>query len=58
MKIQVLFYVIGIIFLFATVVYFAYNYLFRASDMIKTVQLILLVVVFFVLGNTMEGKDI
>ncbi|MBI2673285.1 hypothetical protein HYX19_03425 [Candidatus Woesearchaeota archaeon] len=58
MKIQVLFYVIGIIFLFATVSYFAYNYLFRASDMIKTVQLVLLIVVFYFFGNIMEGKDI
>ncbi len=58
MKIQALFYVIGMVFLFATISYFAYNYLFRASDSIKTVQLILLIIVFFVLGNIMEGKDI
>lgn len=58
MKLQYLFYVLGIIFIFATVAYFAYNYLFNLSDTIKMVILILLMVVFFTLGEIMEAKNI
>ena len=58
MRLESLFYVLGIIFLFATVSYFAYNYLFDLSDLIKTAILALLVVVFFVLGEVLEEKDI
>ena len=58
MKLQYLFYVLGIIFLFATISYFSYNYLFNLSDMIKTIVLILLIIIFFVLGEVMEEKDI
>jgi len=58
MNLQYLFYVLGIIFLFATVSYFAYNYLFSLSDGIKTIILVLLIIVFFVLGEVMEDADI
>ena len=58
MKFEYLFYVLGIIFLFATVSYFAYNYLFSLSDTIKTVILGLLVIVFFILGEVMEEANI
>ncbi len=58
MKLQYLFYVIGIVFLFATISYFAYNYLFDLSDGIKTVVLFLLVIVFFVVGEVFFEKDL
>lgn len=58
MKLQYLFYVLGIIFLFATVSYFAYNYLFSLSDGIKTTILVLVIIVFFILGEVMEEADI
>jgi len=58
MRLQYLFYILGIIFLFATVSYFAYNYLFNLSDSIKTVILVLLVIIFFFLGEIMEAKEI
>lgn len=58
MNLQYLFYVLGIVFLFATVSYFAYNYLFSLPDSIKAVILFLLVIVFFVFGEVMEESDI
>ena len=58
MKLQYLFYIIGIVFLFATVAYFSYNYLFDLPDAIKTVILLLGVIVFFVLGDIMWEKYI
>ncbi len=58
MRFQHLFYILGIIFLFATITYFSYNYLFNLSDMIKTIILILLFIIFFFLGEIMEDKEI
>jgi len=58
MKLQYLFYIIGIIFLFATVSYFAYNYLFDLPDSIKTIILLLGVIVFFVLGDVMWEQNL
>lgn len=58
MKLQYLFYILGIIFLFATVAYFSYNYLFDLPDSIKTVILVLAIIVFFVLGDVMWDKEL
>jgi hypothetical protein len=58
MKLQYLFYIIGIIFLFITAAYFSYNYLFDLSDITKTVILILLIIVFFFTGEIMWEKNI
>ncbi|HLC31677.1 MAG TPA: hypothetical protein VJK51_03340 [Candidatus Nanoarchaeia archaeon] len=58
MNLQYLFYVLGVIFLFATVAYFSYNYLFELTDGIKTIVLALAIVIFFVLGEVMEEKEI
>ncbi|MEK6800309.1 MAG: hypothetical protein AABY10_01815 [Nanoarchaeota archaeon] len=57
MKLQYLFYVIGIVFLFATVAYFSYNYLFNLSDGLKLVILVLLTIVFFFLGEVFWEKE-
>ncbi len=57
MKLQYLFYVLGIIFLFATVAYFSYNFLFNLSDVVKSIILVLVIIVFFFLGEIMEEKD-
>ena len=48
-KAEYIFYVIGIIFLFATIAYFSYEYLFSLSNLAKTVILICLVALFIVL---------
>ncbi|MFA5855943.1 MAG: hypothetical protein WC867_01180 [Candidatus Pacearchaeota archaeon] len=58
MKLEYLFYGIGIFFLFYTVAYFAYNYLFDLSDFLKTVMLVLSVIIFFILGEVMSDKDL
>ena len=58
MKLQYLFYVLGIIFLFATAAYFSYNYLFSLPDGIKTIILVLVMLVFFVLGEVLWEKEL
>ena len=58
MKFQYVFYVLGIIFLFATVAYFSYNYLFNLSDGIKTIILVLSLIIFFFLGEVMYEKGV
>jgi len=58
MNLQYLFYILGVIFLFATVSYFASNFLFNLSDGLKTIILVLTIIVFFALGEVMEEKDI
>ncbi|MBS3099232.1 hypothetical protein J4462_03400 [Candidatus Pacearchaeota archaeon] len=58
MKLQYLFYVLGIIFLFATAAYFSYNYLFNLSDGIKMIILVLVMIVFFVLGEVLWEKEL
>jgi hypothetical protein len=58
MKLQYLFYVIGIIFLFITAAYFSYNYLFDLSDLAKTVILLLMIIAFFFAGEVMWEKNI
>jgi hypothetical protein len=58
MKLEYLFYILGIIFLFATVAYFSYNYLFNLSDLLKTIMLIGSIIIFFFLGEVFWEKDI
>ncbi|MFH1425161.1 MAG: hypothetical protein ABIG28_00310 [archaeon] len=58
MKLQYLFYVLGIIFIFITAAYFSYNYLFNLSDGIKLIILVLLMIIFFVLGEVLWEKDL
>lgn len=58
MKAQYIFYVIGIVFIFATVAYFSYQYLFGLSDIIKTVILICLIIATFFAADFMAERDI
>ncbi|MBI2129599.1 hypothetical protein HYU07_05145 [Candidatus Woesearchaeota archaeon] len=55
---QYIFYIIGIIFLFITVAYFSYEYLFSLSNVVKTIILICLIVVFFFAADFMAERDI
>lgn len=58
MNAQYIFYVLGIIFLFSTIAYFSYEYLFELSDIVKTIILLCAVVVFFVIGDVMAEGNI
>lgn len=55
---QYIFYVIGIIFLFSTIAYFAYQYLFDLSDIVKTIILVCLAIVFFFVAEFMAERDV
>jgi len=58
MKLQYLFYVLAIIFLFATIIYFAYEYLATIPKWVKTLILVLLIIVFFFIGEFMKERDV
>ena len=49
-KIQNVFFITGIIFLFATISYFSYQYVFGLADSIKAIILFLLTIVAFFIG--------
>ncbi|MBT3720482.1 hypothetical protein HOC29_04030 [archaeon] len=57
-KAQYIFYIIGIIFLFATVAYFSYEYLFNLSDIIKAIILVCLTIVFFFVADFMAEREV
>jgi len=58
MKIQYLFYVIGVIFIFGSVWYFARTYIDDLPRIIKLVLLIISIVVSFTVAEIMRGKEI
>ncbi|MBI2145637.1 hypothetical protein HYU18_04950 [Candidatus Woesearchaeota archaeon] len=58
MKAEYIFFTIGLIFLFSTIAYFSYNYLFSMANSAKTGSLLLLTVAFFFLGNVLKQRDV
>ncbi len=54
---EVIFYIIGIVFLFSTVMYFSYEFLFSLSDGIKTVILVCLIVASFFGAEVLRERD-
>jgi len=57
MKAQHIFYILGIIFLFATVTYFTHKYLYNIASSVKVFMLALIVIMFFYLGEYMKEKN-
>ena len=57
-KMQYVFYVLGIAFLFATVAYFSYEYLFELADIVKVIILVCITIVFFVVADIMGDRQI
>lgn len=57
-KIQNVFFITGIIFLFATISYFSYQYVFGLADSIKAIILFLLTIVAFFIGVFLEERDV
>ena len=58
MNTQIIFYVIGVIFLFSTIVYFAYEYLYMLSDLVKTMMLTCLTIASFFLAEYFKERDL
>ena len=58
MRMQYLFYIIGVIFIFGSVWYFARSYIEDLPRIIKLVLLILSIIVAFVVAEIMRGKEI
>ncbi len=57
MNMQHLFFIVGIVFLLATIAYFSYSYVFSLAKEIKTAILALLVVAFFFSGEFLKERD-
>lgn len=57
-NVQGIFFTLGVIFLFATLAYFSYEYLFQLSNVAKTIVLACIAVIFFVVGSILEGSDL
>jgi hypothetical protein len=57
-KVEYLFYIIGIIFLFATIAYFSYEYLFSLSNIVKAIILVCLVIMFFFAADYLRVRNI
>jgi len=58
MKIQYLFYIVGVIFVFASVWYFAKEYIAQFPNSVKLILLVVSVVVSYVIAEFMRGSDI
>ena len=58
MKIQYLFYIVGVIFVFAAVWYFAHEYIAQFPNIIKLILLIVAIVISYVIAEFMRGSDI
>ena len=58
MKVQYLFYIVGVIFVFAAVWYFAHEYIAQFPRIIKLILLIVAIVVSYVVAEFMRGSDI
>ncbi len=56
MKVEILFYTFGALFLLGTVIYFTYEYLFNLSRITKTIILVCLVALFFLLGEVLRER--
>ena len=58
MRVQYLFYVVGVIFVFAAVWYFAHEYIAQFPRIIKLVLLVVAIIVSYVIAEFMRGSDI
>lgn len=57
MKVQSIFYLVGVIFIFASVWYFAREYIAQFPNSIKLILLIVSTVIVFVIAEFMRGAD-
>ena len=57
MKIQYIFYIVGVLFIFASVWYFTRTFIQELPDPIKLVLLIVAVIVSFVVAEILRGAD-
>jgi len=58
MKIEYVFYIIGVVFIFAAVMYFAWEFIAELPDPIKLVVLVISVIVAFVVAELFRGGDL
>ena len=57
MKIQTIFYIVGVIFIFAAVWYFAREYIAQFPNSIKLILLVVSTIVTFIIAEFMRGAD-
>jgi|GEM_PF-2379552 len=57
MKVQSIFYLVGVIFIFASVWYFAREYIAQFPNSIKLILLVVSTIVIFIIAEFMRGAD-
>jgi hypothetical protein len=57
-RFEYIYYVLGIIFLFATLIYFAQEYVLNLTKLQKTIILCCLVIAFFFSGDLLRERDL
>ncbi len=58
MKTETIFFIVGILFLIATILYFTWEYLFNLSRGMKTIVIGALVLFFWFMANFLKERDI
>lgn len=58
MKLEMIFYILGVIFIFASVLYFAWEFITDLPDPIKLAILIVATIIMFVVGEIMRETDL
>ena len=58
MKIENLFYTLGIIFAIIAVIYFTWEYIMNLSNLAKLIIMIALFIMFFFIGKELERRDL
>jgi len=57
MKVQHIFYTVGVIFIFASIIYFAREFINELPDPLKLILLIFAVALTFIIAEIFRGKD-
>ena len=58
MKVEYIFYTVGIIFAIATILYFTWEYLFDLARSLKILALVLLTLFFWFIAKYLEERDV
>ena len=58
MKIHYLFYIVGIIFIFGSVWYFAREFIDELPNFIKLTLLVISIIIIFVIAELLRGRDL
>ena len=58
MDLEKVFFIFGMIFAIATILYFTWEYIINFSDVIKSIILICVAIILFFIGEVIRSKDL